>query len=212
MKNYLNYYQVTFLFLISFCFTDILGQTNIKYGSIYGEVVDSVTHEPMVGASVILLKTYFGASTDNNGRYFIKNVPPGKYNLMISYIGYFKKIVENLVIKSGESLKLDEILRDYNYRYADIAKEELSKGIVNLWIGGLVVIAKNPSSIPDSVRQEVINRYGGFKNVLVGCVPTGVKEHNAIIEEYLENRNGKGWRKKMEDELKELGEYYKNKR
>ena len=209
MRKYLNYYQVAFLLICAICSPDILGQNNIKYGSIYGEVVDSVTHEPMVGASVIISQTQLGASTDANGRYYINKVPPGTYNLMISLIGYSQKIVKNIVIKSGESLKLDEILRDYNYRYADIAKEELSKGIINLWIGGLVIIAKNPSSIPDSVRQEVINKYGGFKNVPIGCDPSGVKEHNAVVEEYLDKRNGKGWRQRMESELKKLEEYYK---
>ena len=212
MRNYLNYYQVIFLLIIAIYSPDILGQDNMKYGSIYGEVVDSVTHEPMVGASIILLRTQLGASTNENGRYFIEKVPPGTYNLMISLIGYSPKIVENIIIKSGESLKLNEILRDYNYKYADTAKKELSKGIVNLWIGGLIIIAKNPSSIPDSVRQEIINKYGGFKYVPIGCDPSGAKEHNAVIEEYLEKRNGKGWRQRMEDELKELEEYYKNKK
>jgi len=212
MNIHAKYPQIIILFLMTNCFSNLYGQTNIKYCSIYGVVVDSVTHEPIVGASVILLQTYLGASTDNNGRYFIKNVPPGKYDLMISCIGYLKKNIENLVLKSGESLRLDETLRDYNYRYADIAKEELSKGIVNFWIGGLVIIAKNSSSIPDSVRQEVINKYGGFKDVLIGCDPTGAKEHNAIIEEYLEKRNGKDWRKRMEEELKKLEEYYKSKK
>jgi len=46
-----------------------------QYGRIMGKVTDSQTNEPLVGATVELQGTTFGASTDINGKYVILNVP-----------------------------------------------------------------------------------------------------------------------------------------
>ena len=121
-------------------------------------------------------------------------------------------MLKNVKIEIGDTIKLDQVLRDYAYYGEEVAKEELSKGIINYWVGGLAVIVEKPSSIPDTVRQKIINKYGGFKTVFIGCDPTGEKEHNAVIDKYLEQRNGKGWRQKMKEELSKLEEYYKNKK
>jgi len=50
-------------------------------------------------ASVILLKTVFADTTDKNGR-FLMNVPTGKYQLRISFIGY-ENFQEEVEIKPG---------------------------------------------------------------------------------------------------------------
>ena len=54
-------------------------------GKISGKILDSKTEQPILGANIIILDTYLGASTDQDGSYFILNVPPGKYNILISY-------------------------------------------------------------------------------------------------------------------------------
>jgi len=55
-----------------------------------GKITDSDSGEPLIGANVIIdgngLNT--GAATDANGTYFIEGVPPGSYEIKISYIGY----------------------------------------------------------------------------------------------------------------------------
>ena len=68
----------------------LLGQlTNAQTtGKISGKIVDKETDEGMFGANVILLGTSMGAAVDADGNYFIINVPPGKYDLKVSMIGY----------------------------------------------------------------------------------------------------------------------------
>ena len=53
-------------------------------------------------ASVILLKTTFNDTTDKNGRFEIKQLPAGKYQLRISYIGY-ENFQEEVEIKEGKT-------------------------------------------------------------------------------------------------------------
>lgn len=57
-------------------------------GKISGVIKDTETGEPLRGANVILVGTYKGAATDVNGRYFILNVPVGRYDVQATMMGY----------------------------------------------------------------------------------------------------------------------------
>ena len=69
-----------------------------------GKITDSDSGEPLIGANVIIegngLNT--GGATDASGNYFIESIPPGTYEIKISYIGYsdFKTTLD---ISSGTS-------------------------------------------------------------------------------------------------------------
>ncbi|MFQ6616420.1 MAG: carboxypeptidase regulatory-like domain-containing protein, partial [Fidelibacterota bacterium] len=53
-----------------------------------GRVRDQATHQPLVGANVIIEGTDRGAATDENGRFVVPQVPPGIYHVRIDMIGY----------------------------------------------------------------------------------------------------------------------------
>jgi len=56
--------------------------------SIDGQIVDKETGEPLIGVNVFISKTSIGATTDKDGLYTIKNISNGRYELVISMIGY----------------------------------------------------------------------------------------------------------------------------
>lgn len=60
---------------------------------ITGVVRDSVTGRPVENANVFLSSTTLGVGTDRDGRYLLKNVPPGRYSLICSRVGYALKAV-----------------------------------------------------------------------------------------------------------------------
>jgi len=71
----------------------ILASTSVWAGStgkIQGRVTDAETGEPLIGANVLVANSQLGASTDEEGRYVILQVPPGIYTLTAHYIGYQK--------------------------------------------------------------------------------------------------------------------------
>ena len=71
------------------------GQT----GKISGKIIDKSTNEPMPGVNVVLDGTMMGAATDLEGEYVILNVPPGKYALRASMIGYAsQKVIDVRVL------------------------------------------------------------------------------------------------------------------
>jgi hypothetical protein len=57
-------------------------------GKIAGVVRDQENKAPLPGASVMLKGTTIGTSTDEDGEYFIINVPVGTYTVEVSLIGY----------------------------------------------------------------------------------------------------------------------------
>jgi len=65
--------------------------------SIRGSLIDQVNNTPLVGASVELVGTALGATTDQNGRYVIGGIAAGTYSLRTSYIGYGQKVQEVIV-------------------------------------------------------------------------------------------------------------------
>lgn len=57
-------------------------------GKIAGRVVNKDTGEPVAGANVIIVEKQIGAACDNNGRFIIINVPPGKYSVRAQMMGF----------------------------------------------------------------------------------------------------------------------------
>ncbi len=69
-------------------------------GTITGKVTGE--GEPLELASVTLLKTSFAASAGKNGEFELKNIPAGKYQLHISFVGY-ENFQTEVVVGSGIS-------------------------------------------------------------------------------------------------------------
>ena len=75
---------ITRVFLFITFTLNIFAQT----GTLKGKVVDKEDGEILIGANVILLGTKFGAASDIDGNYEIKNIPVGNYSVKVSFVGY----------------------------------------------------------------------------------------------------------------------------
>ncbi len=87
-----------------FCFISIYGQEN---GTVTGKVTDKKTGEALPGVNIILQGTYYGASTDINGSFRIKNVNPGNYTMKVSFIGYKEVQYTGTKIDAGKTKQFD---------------------------------------------------------------------------------------------------------
>ncbi len=76
--------------------------------TIRGTVTDAVTGFPLIGANVILLNSdpLVGTITDVNGDFELPAIPVGRQSLEISYVGYFHKIIPNILLTSGKEVVL----------------------------------------------------------------------------------------------------------
>ena len=76
-------------------------------GKIAGKILDADNGEPLIGANVIILGTTLGGATDFEGNYFIINIPPGKYQVKASLVGYNSVITQNVQVNVDQTTKLD---------------------------------------------------------------------------------------------------------
>jgi carboxypeptidase-like protein len=75
------YITVYFLLICNWAFTQSLN-------SIKGKVTGAVNGLPVAGCSVFINSTSRGTVTDEKGEFILQNLPEGKYELIISSIGY----------------------------------------------------------------------------------------------------------------------------
>ncbi len=74
-------------------------QTGLLQGKIFSAEENSV----LIGATVVLQRTTLGAATDHEGRFIIRRIPVGTYTVVISMIGFHKKVLEKVEIRDGDT-------------------------------------------------------------------------------------------------------------
>jgi outer membrane receptor protein involved in Fe transport len=67
-------------------------------GKIAGVVTDSRTKEPIPGVNIVVQGTSLGGATNVDGQYVVLNVPPGRYKVVASYIGYKRFEINDLSV------------------------------------------------------------------------------------------------------------------
>jgi len=80
--------------------------------TIKGKVFDSDTHEPLIGASVIILDSnpFIGATTNSEGDFILSDVSLGRHNVQVSYMGYQSAIIPELMVTSGKEAYIEVAL------------------------------------------------------------------------------------------------------
>lgn len=80
----------------------LFGQISTK-GKIIGVVTDKSTGAPLPGVNIVIKGTYMGAATDLEGKFVIKNISPGQYDLEASMIGYKIQLRTGVKIAAGQT-------------------------------------------------------------------------------------------------------------
>lgn len=159
-------------------------------GIISGTVKDKVTQKLLSGATISIENTDFSASADQDGKYEIKSIPVGSYNVKATYQGYRAETQFNIVVISGApqfinfeldraSTKVDEIKVSASKRASAVAADlitplsvqRLSSTEIRSNPGGNFDISKVIQALPGvsgstasgSFRNDIIIR-GGAPN------------------------------------------------
>lgn len=79
-------------------------------GKIAGFIYDKGSNQPLIGANLILVGTSLGAATDEDGSFYILQVPPMTYDIKISYMGYTSLVVKSVRVDVDQTTKLNVTL------------------------------------------------------------------------------------------------------
>src|SRR5690554_2434747 len=91
-----------FAFIIS---VPVFGESHVwqtGQGNISGIIRDQENNEPLPFANVELLGLGYGKSSDNNGTFYISNLPSGNVTLKISYMGY-QPFEKTIMVEEGKT-------------------------------------------------------------------------------------------------------------
>lgn len=98
----LKFFKYLILLIV---FTQVVFAGNT--GKIAGRVTEKSTGDPLIGVNVLIKGTSLGTATDEDGFYYILQVPPGTYDLEFSYIGYHTLTVKRTRVKVDLTDRID---------------------------------------------------------------------------------------------------------
>ena len=86
-----TFYMIFFAIVLYLFVHDSVTAQSRQFFTIEGTIKDKSTLEPLVGVNVFLNNTTLRSTTDREGHYKILKVPGGKFELVISMVGYQAK-------------------------------------------------------------------------------------------------------------------------
>lgn len=97
---------LTLLSILLIASSDLLGQST---QTVRGTIRDEMTKEPLIGVTVLIttIDPPKGSSTDTDGNFRIDDVPVGRHNIRVSYVGYEGIEAPNVVVTAGKEVILN---------------------------------------------------------------------------------------------------------
>jgi hypothetical protein len=156
----------SFLVLI-FTVSTIYGQ-----GIIRGKIFDKESGEPILYANVLLEGTTMGTTTDLEGFFSINNVPPGRYLIVSTYLGY-DTLREEVSLADGQIIFKNLYANPSSVRLSTVnvsGRREQARTEVR--ISTIDISPKQIEALPSAGGEADIAQY---LQVLPGVISTGAQ-------------------------------------
>lgn len=132
-------------------------------GKIAGRVIDAKTNEPIPFASVLVVGTSLGASSDAEGKYVILNIPPGTYSVSANLIGYQGARITNIGVSVDYTTTVNFSLKESSVELGEVVVQgERSPLIRQDQTNPVVAVSsENIQSLPVTSISEVVGLQAG---------------------------------------------------
>jgi len=149
--------------------------------TVKGKIVDIESQITLPGANIIIEGTdpLLGAVSDLNGNYKIENVPIGRYNIQISYVGYEPVTIPEILVGSGKEVVINAGLKETINHLDEVVVKAFTKK--DRPLNSMATLSARTISVEES------NRYAGgaddparMVSAFAG-VTTGYLDDNGII-------------------------------
>ncbi|MCC5942659.1 MAG: TonB-dependent receptor [Balneolaceae bacterium] len=161
--------------------------SSAQTGSIQGVVIDADSKETIIGATILVKELGSGAATDYDGRYIVRNIPEGTYELLISYVGYQSVSVTDVEVFSGQRVNLDFVL--------SMSDSELDEIVVTAFrdassISSIVLDIRYSTQVSSGVsRQQIaISQDGNAAQVMQRVPGVTIAENRFVFIRGLSER------------------------
>lgn len=157
-KHFISFIVSIQIFLFLICVNSFAGTT----GKIAGKVIDATNGEPVIGANIIIVGTSLGAAADFDGNFFIINIPPGKYEIKTSSIGYNTVIIQNVKVSVDQTTKLNFELQEEAIKMGDViviaTRPIIQKDLTSTQS---IISGEDIAMLPLETVQSVVNLQAG---------------------------------------------------
>ncbi|MFC2138678.1 carboxypeptidase-like regulatory domain-containing protein [Bacteroidota bacterium] len=102
------------IFTLAFVFIYFAVFSQDLYQTVRGTIIDSDSEMPLIGATIQVegSNPIIAAISDLNGNFILENVPIGRHTFIISYVGYKKQILSEILIGSAKEIVLTIKLKE----------------------------------------------------------------------------------------------------
>ncbi len=180
-------------------------------GTLKGQILDKDSKEPVPFANIVLELggTLIGGTTsDFDGNYVIKPIPPGSYELKATYVGFQPVTIQGVVIKAGTieflnvsmsssaiDLNVVEIIayevplieKDKTSTGATVTKEEIAKmpnrnaNSIATTVGGVFSQDGERGSVRGARSEETVTYIDGVKVIGSSSLPASALEQVSVL-------------------------------
>jgi hypothetical protein len=120
-----------------------------------GTIVDKHSQAPIIGATVQIASLQLAAMTDSLGNYSISMLPPDRYEVKVTFMGYKTIVLPNVVVTSGKEIILDLAMEEELNQLSEVTVKGTNKG---------GTINKLASVSARTFSMEEVNRYAGGRS------------------------------------------------
>ena len=142
-------YKAGALIILTTFVSCAFGQTSF-HQIIKGQVYDEISKNPLMGATVSLIgDSNKSVTTDGNGRFLISDVPLGRQSIIISYVGYENRVIQDILLTSGKEAAVDIPLTQKVSTLQEVVIRGRNKRILN---NEMVVVSGQSFRAEDAVK------------------------------------------------------------
>ena len=178
MKKTVLLFMIGFVLIMNYSFAQ---ETNGLSQTIRGQVIDKETQITLAGATIIVLNTnpLKATITDIDGNFNIENVPLGRFNIQVNYLGYETYTVSEMQITASKEVVLKIQLQEKAFALDEVTIKayENKAGTIN----SMATISARTFSAEETHRyaggmDDPARMASAFAGVAVGNV-----QDNSII-------------------------------
>ncbi len=145
--------KLLYTVILVFCVQLGFSQT----ATLKGVTVDESLGKPLPLVSILIKGTKHSVLSDMDGKFLIKNIKPGKYDIEFTAISFKTKMVSDVEFKEGEEVDLTISLEENINQLEEVVVVTSSKMKAES-LKSLLTMQKNSASVSDGISAEVIKK------------------------------------------------------
>lgn len=164
------------------------GQTGI----IEGSVTDKSSAESLIGTTIMVEGTTIGTTSDIEGKFILKNLKPGVYNIKVSYISYNARTIQNVKVEAGKTTSVKAELESAVQSLGDVNITAVRR--TNTEVSMITDIKAAPSVSTGISGQQIAKSLDKDASEVVKRVPgITILENRFLVVRGLSQRYNNVW-------------------